>query len=134
MPSVSLAQPPLTVVELGQQPMQVDLATVRHDHVALESVDVDHADGNLLAGRCAALELAGVGSDEPAPRDAVRTDDQKLLDLVAAVRKGAVELPEAGAPRVQPGRRRTTDFDDYARRDQRVERRRVLVVHRSVEA
>ena len=67
MTSVSLAQSPLIAVELRQQPMQVDLAAVRHDHVALESVDVDHPDGNLLAGRRPALELAGVGSDEPAP-------------------------------------------------------------------
>jgi hypothetical protein len=48
-----------------------------HDRVALESVDVNHCDRDLLAGGCPALELAGVCADEAASRDAVRTGDEE---------------------------------------------------------
>ena len=71
-------------------------AAVPHDRVALESVDVNHCDGDLLAGRRPALELAGVRSDEAASRDAVRTGDKELLDHVTAVRKAAIELLQVG--------------------------------------
>jgi hypothetical protein len=57
----------------------------------LESVDVNHTDGDLLAGRRPALEFAGVGSDETESRNAVRTGDEDLLDHVTTVRKAAIE-------------------------------------------
>jgi hypothetical protein len=41
-------------VELRQQSVHVDLAAVRHDRVALESVNVNGVDRYLFAGRCRA--------------------------------------------------------------------------------
>jgi hypothetical protein len=64
----------------------------------------------------------------------VGAGDEELLDLVAAIREAAIERLQVSAPFVQPDRRRTTDLDDYPRRHQLVERRRVLVVHCPVEA
>jgi hypothetical protein len=81
--------------------VHVDLAAVRHDHVALESVDVNHPDGDLLAGRRPALELTGVRSDKTASRDPVRPGDEELFDLVTAIRKAAVERLQVGAPFVE---------------------------------
>ena len=39
---------PLNAVELRQEPVHVDLAAVRDDGVALESVDVNHTDETFL--------------------------------------------------------------------------------------
>src|ERR1700682_2128710 len=105
-----------------------------HDRVALDSVDVNHCDRDLLARWWPSLELAGVRSNEAASRDAVRTGDKELLDLVTAVRKAEIDLLQVRPPFLQPHRGRTTDLDHYPRRHQRVECGRVLVVDRPVQA
>jgi hypothetical protein len=75
-----------------------------------------------------------VRSDETASRNAVRPRDKELLDLVAAIRKTAVERLQLGTPVVQTDRLRTADLDDHSWGHQRVERRCVLFVDRAVEA
>ena len=56
----------LTAVELLHQRVQVELAAVRDERVALEAVDVDPAHRHLGPGRRDPLELAGVRAHEPA--------------------------------------------------------------------
>ena len=55
--------------------MHVDLAAVRDEHVALESVDVDRRDRHLGSAGRQTLELAGVSAGEPGSRDTVGAVD-----------------------------------------------------------
>ena len=124
----------LTASELLHQPVQVQLSAVRDERVALESVDVNACNRDLGPGRRDAAELTGMGTGEPASRDAVGTVDENLFDDVSPVREAASELLEIRTPFLPTERLRAADLDNQTGRHQLLERRPVPPVQGGVEA
>ena len=85
-------------------------------------------DRHLSPGRRNALELAGVGADEPASGHRVRTVDEHLVDHVATARerpwKNSCSCPSHAS---QPNGVGTTDFDHHPSATPRLDRRPIAL-------
>jgi hypothetical protein len=92
--------------------VQIQLAAMSDEHVALKAIDVDAGDRDFGASRRHAAELPGVGASESASRYAVGTVDEDFLNDVPAIWKSSSEFLQARPPLIPAERLRAADLDD----------------------
>ena len=92
----------LNALELLYQAVQVQLAAVRDQSVALEAIDMNPRDRDFGAGRCHATELTRVGTGESASRYAMRTIDEDFFDDVLTIGEPPVNSSRSARHSSQP--------------------------------